>query len=492
MTALDSAAGSRPVATARRAVVPPRPALDVVYQCAFAVVGIAIGMRPLHDNSFLWHVRTGELILDSGIPHDDPYSFTAPGARWVAQSWLAELLYGVVDRAAGGFGLRLLGGLVGAGLATAAFRLAHRLANDRLRAGALTASMLLVILNVWSERPLMLGIAAMLALAVCVEDPAGLLGRHPTVVLPVLLWLWANVHGTFVLGLGYLALHLAGRALEGRRPSRGRERALLRGGVAGALATVCNPYGIDLPLFPFRLMARGAVLDNVSEWQSPDFREAGAQLFAMWIVVVIVLCARRRPGTRDLLVAVAFLLLGLWAVRNVGLAAVATLPIVARLARNPQPRRAHANRLDRVLVVVSLCAVPLAVVHAAGRHDWDLDRYPVDAYAAIEARGLAGRRLVTTDAWGGYLIAAEWPAQRVFFDDRYDMYPVSVQRDYDALAGVTPRWIEVLDRYRAELVMWPRRAALVQALAEHDGWVRLHDDEVAVVFARRGAVPAPG
>src|SRR5215211_2611020 len=70
------------------------PRMSTVFTSVFALGGLALGVRQLHDNSFLWHMRTGELILDRGIPHSDPYSFTAPGTKWIAQSWLAELLYG--------------------------------------------------------------------------------------------------------------------------------------------------------------------------------------------------------------------------------------------------------------------------------------------------------------------------------------------------------------------------------------------------------------
>jgi hypothetical protein len=109
-----------------------RISLDALYTVAFAVIGWAVGIAKLGDNSFFWHLRTGRLILEQGIPHADPYSFTAHGATWVAQSWLAELSYGVVDRVGGGAGLRLFGAVLGATIAVLSFRLALRIAHDRV------------------------------------------------------------------------------------------------------------------------------------------------------------------------------------------------------------------------------------------------------------------------------------------------------------------------------------------------------------------------
>ncbi len=98
-------------------------------------------------------------------------------------------------------------------------------------------------------------------------------------------------------------------------------------------------------------------------------------------------------------------------------------------------------------------------MHATGERDWNLRAYPVNAFKAIEQQQLEGRRLFTTDAWGGYVIATAWPAQKVFFDDRYDMYPIGLNRDYGTIANLDPGWVQMLDRYNVEVVMSPRKTA---------------------------------
>src|SRR2546423_4939840 len=314
------------------------PRLSTVFTWVFAVGGLAIGIRPLHDNSFMVHLRTGRLILDHGIPRHDPYSFSAAGTKWIAQSWLAELLYGVVNRVGGAFGLRLLGAAIGLAVGVLLFRIALRTANDRRRPCALSLLALAVLMNVWSERPLMFGILAMLVLGIVVELPDTWVGRHPLLVLPALMWMWANTHGTFIVGFGYLAVHLVGRALEGHPSTQGRERELLRGAALAAALTLINPYGRDLLLFPVRLLGRSEAIRDVAEWQSPGFRTVGGVLFGVFLVCTLVVLARKRAGVRDLLITVTFIVFGLWAIRNVGLTAVAILPILGRLLRNDAPR----------------------------------------------------------------------------------------------------------------------------------------------------------
>src|SRR5262245_43394344 len=203
------------------------PGLDFLFTAVFALFGFAVGIERLSDNSFFTHLVTGRYILDHGIPHHDSYSFTAPGTKFVAQSWLAELLYGILDRTVGPFGIRVLGALTGAAITVLAFRLALRLARDRVRAALISVAALSGLYMLWSERPLLLGLLFFMIVLWIVEVPDCWVGRHPYVSMPVAFWLWANVHGTFALGFLYLGLHLLGRWLDGARPWKDRKSTRL-------------------------------------------------------------------------------------------------------------------------------------------------------------------------------------------------------------------------------------------------------------------------
>ena len=87
---------SPPVPATAEPVREPRGGLGLVFSAVFALFGWAVGVSGLSDNSFFWHLRTGEYILDHGIPHHDVFSYTAPGTKWVAQSWLAEVTYALL------------------------------------------------------------------------------------------------------------------------------------------------------------------------------------------------------------------------------------------------------------------------------------------------------------------------------------------------------------------------------------------------------------
>jgi hypothetical protein len=457
-----------------------------LFTLVFALGGWRAGLSRLSDNSFFWHLRTGRRILDHGIPHGDPYSFTASGRRWVAQSWLAEALYGAVDRAVGTFGIRLLTALTGAAVAAVTYRLVHRLSRDRLVAVGLTLAAIGASFTLWSARPLFLGILAFLGLLWIVEVPDSWLGRRAIWTIPVLVWLWANVHGTFSLGLLYLGLHLAGRWSEGAPFWAGRERVLTQAAVIAVVAAAINPYGPGLLLFPVELLSRGDILKRVTEWRSPEFRTIQGLMFGVWLAVFVACFAlgRRRPSRRDVVVTVPFLLLAFWAQRNIALSPLVGVAAAARCVARDEYRPPSDSPLNRIVAVALLALGLVWTAQAAGEPNFDDSIYPVAAMRWVEDHGLLGQRLMTDDAWGGYVILKYWPEQKVFVDDRYDMYPRPVLEDFIAFSDADERWREILDRYRIEVVVWPVKAPVVRLMDTDTGWTPVYRDKKAAVFVR--------
>lgn len=468
------------------------PGLDAIITLVFALAGFGFGLQRLFDNSFLWHLRTGELILDSGgIPRVDPYSYTAAGTEWVVQSWLAEVVYAGIDRAVGPFGIRLLGAVAGAALMVLLFRLALRLAKETWRAAGLTLVAVLTIRQLWTVRPLAFGLVLFAALVWIVEVRESWARRHVLWLLPLLFWLWVNVHGSFALGFLYIALHLAGGWWDGRRPWEGEPRRLLIATALSSVAVFLTPLGYKLVLFPVRVLDRGDMFRRVVEWASPDFREPTGLFFGLWLAVLLVVIARgvHRISRRDLVVLVPFVLMALWAQRNIAVVPLVTLPIAARAVAVGTDRAAGRARPMAMIpawgfLAVLAAAFVVLTAGAAAEDDFALDRYPVDAVEFLEGEGLTGSRIFTTDGWAGYLILEEWPSQKVFMDDRVDMYPREVLDDYVEVTTVGSGWEEVLDRRDVEVVLWPTDEALNQVLDIDPEWVVAYEDDQTAVYVR--------
>ncbi len=442
--------------------------------------GLTIGLRPLADNSFFTHLSTGRLILERGsVPSRDPYTFTAAGEPWVVQSWLASWVYATVEALGGAAALRLLMGLIGAGVAALIWRLTRpaEAIVPRLAVAALAVG---VGGELWAERPFMLGLAA-LGCVVLAADGA----LDPRWLLPI-GWIWVNVHGSFPLGLAYLLVVSLGRRLDGDPPVR--ELRALRWAVAGMVAGAIGPVGPRLLTFPLELLRRQDVLRNVIEWRAPTFDSFSQRLFVVQLALAIVLLVRR-PSYRSALVLAVFGSAALLGARNLAVASLVLVPaMAAAVPELGSLRSSQRPRVAAVIGLVGLVVVALLGVARFDQRDFELRGYPIDALAYLDEVGVDLRvhHLATQDVVGNVQELVYGADERVFYDDRFDMFPDAVTEAHLALVQTAPDLRSRLEALEVELVTWERASPLAQRLVADPGWRVLYTDEHAVVVCRRG------
>ncbi len=461
------------------------PKLETLFVATFALFGFRLGVRPIGDNSMLTHLRTGIDMVGSGsIPRTDPYSFTAAGRPWVVQSWLPEWTYGWAYRL-GGDDYRLVvleQAVLTAALAWLVLRLART--GSPLR----TAGAGLIAVGIgapfWSPRPLLFGLICM-ALTVSVVERR----RTPWLLVPI-VWVWVNSHGSFPLGLAWLAARAAGEALDWRAWP-GHAVRYVGGFAAGLVVSVLNPLGARLLAFPFTLGDRREAFENIVEWMSPDFQRQRAAL--VFLTLALLLLARARLTWRDVIPSVAFLAAGLLAVRTLPLTAVVLAPVLGRILRAPEstpdrrPSAARSGQVNRIFAVAIAAAFVLFGAAAWSDRPLRLDGYPEEAVTFLERGGLLGEphQVAHPDFVGNYLELRYGRRVKVFIDDRYDMYPPAVSRDYRTLLGGRPGSLDILERRRVDVVLWNARLPLTGLLEGSAGWREVFRDDDWVVFERQ-------
>ena len=476
---MSTAAEEAPVAPVRRASRPLRgPSLAWVVGALVVVIGAYIGAAPLDDNSFFTHLATGRYILEHGFPSGDVYSFTAPGQRWVVQSWLPSVLYATLDRVVGLVGIRVLTSLLAGTAAGIVWALTRR-AQGLVARTAIAGVTLVIAATMWSARPLMIGLV-LLGLTMLVAER-----RLPAPLLVAVFWVWVNSHGSFPLGLLALGCLALGSRLDGeRRPSELRP---LMWAAIGTVAGVVNPLGPVLLTFPLGLLGRQDALNNIVEWRSPSFTEVYSRAFLVLVAMGIAALVRR-PSWRAAVPLVVFLGLGLVAARNIPVAAIVLVPGIAIGAQGLGSLTGELrSRMVTVLAVVVVVVGAIVVVGRLSEPDLDLRDYPVDAVAWLDQQGLMtpDTRRVAPDTVGNYLELLQGDRASVFSDDRVDMYPQSLIDDELALVHGTAAWQGVLDRWDVDVVLWQRSDTLPQRLAGSDDWQLRYADQQWVVYTRR-------
>ena len=99
-------------------------------------------------------------------------------------------------------------------------------------------------------------------------------------------------------------------------------------------------------------------------------------------------------------------------------------------------------------------------------------------------QGLIGKRLLMDDADAAYAVLGYNGKQKVFIDDRYDMYPLELINDYFTLANGGPGWKRIMNKYNIEVVVWQRSHPLVEYLEQSGDWTRIHRDDNYVTLVR--------
>jgi hypothetical protein len=261
---------------------------------------------------------------------------------------------------------------------------------------------------------------------------------------------------------------------------------------------VINPLGGKLLLFPLTLGEKASVFEKIVEWQSPNFHRAGERFALVILSIVVVLLYRARLTWRDAVPAMVFLALTLYAVRNLPLLAIVLAPILQRIMRRPEGSRPRPSptegqlRTNRALGAVIGIAFILFGIGAYNTEPLRFRAYPVEAADFLADSGLLDNphRIIHQDVVGNFLELRFGREAQVFIDDRVDMYPARVSRDYLELLRGGQRWGEILDRYGADVVLWDRQLPLAQLLRSQTEWRETFRHDDWIVFQRAFRSPA--
>ncbi len=456
--------------------------LGGVVGLCMALVGAVIGAQRLSDNSFLTHLATGREMIAHGFVYRDVFTWTSQGRELVVQSWLASLLYGVVEQVWGLGGLRVLMAATAGLLAWISWQLSDEAPSLFTRL-VVMAPVLVIGAVMWSERPLLIALV-LFAVTLLVAR-----GRGRPVSLLVVGVIWIGIHGSWPLGLVLLAGRAIGARLDHDDPARDL-RALKWLATGILIGGVFNPYGPRLLVFPFELLSRREILANVVEWRSPSFDALYARAFLVMMIMMIV-SVTRRWSWRTLLPAVVFVAAALVSRRNIAVATLALIPVLAaglpslgRLSSADSSRT--IRRLGHVLVVF-VVVLPLVLVRSP---NMDLSRYPVEAINAMEAAGISPAvvHVIHPDFVGNYLDFRYGDAGAAWIDDRYELHKASLMADYLTLLDAGPGWREVLDRSGGDVLIWQTDKPLTQLVRDVAGWHPLWADADWTVLCRPDVV----
>ena len=189
-------------------------------------------------------------------------------------------------------------------------------------------------------RPHVLALPIMVAWAAALVRAMDARLKPPYWALPLIV-LWANLHGSVVLGLGLIGPAVLEALIEDWRAWPRILWRWLPFSALAVLAACLTPYGPGSLLVPLTTLGLGHALTTIVEWRPQDFGHFGTFEFLLLIGIFALSRGVKVPLVR-MLVLLGLLHFALAQVRNTDLLAMlAPLYLAAPLARQFKP--AHAE-----------------------------------------------------------------------------------------------------------------------------------------------------
>jgi len=486
-----------------------------------------LAQKLLGDAGIGWHIRTGQLILQTGaVPRVDPFSATMQEQPWYAWEWLYDIMVGWLERIAGLNGVVFVSAL----LIATTFALVFR--RMIARGTGVIVAVVLVLLAVFASAIHFLArphLGSWLLTVACFEILREFErdGRATRLLwLPAIMLLWVNVHGGFLVGLALMGFFLIAAILQailgGNRDLRAggiqRTKALAVVTCGCGVVTLGNPYGYRLHVHIYRYLTDRFLMDHIDEFLSPNFHGVAQKCFALVILLTIttVAISRRKICLSELLVIAFAVYSGLYAARNIPVASLLLVLIIGprlsaallsgagegklsagggrllakfagfegRMRSQEYARVGHWLAVAAVLLGAWVClrAGRLGATEAMNAN-FDAQRFPVQAVGWLDQQAERGS-VFCPDSWGGYVIYRAYPNLKTVVDDRHDLYGSEYFKNYLKIVRVEPGWDEALAETRAAWLLLPSQSSIATLLRHVPAWRIAYSDETAVVFER--------
>lgn len=467
---------------------------------AVALPVLAALLAPMSTVDLTYGLRAGAGILDTrSIPTVDTWTYTVAGDAWVNQQWGAQVLLAAAHGLGSWTGLVLLRALLTGIVFGCLVVIGVRRGLAARTVAVLVIVAFVVAAPAMALRPQLFGMTAFALVLLLVTDRRSHPGR--LWLVPVIVAIWANLHGSFFLGP--LVLGLAW--LEDVRDHVDRPHRTLLVAAVSALAACLTPFGPLVWVYAVGLTSNAGVTARVSEWQPTTIRSVVGALFFGSVLAVAALLARRGQVTTwpTLAWLATFFLIGLYAERGVAwwpLAAFVT--VAALLAPDPDdvvtaPASEGTLAVRRVnvivagaLVVVGIALLPIwrPVDPGTGVPIGTLTHAPSGVTAALRVVAGAGDHLFARQTWGSWF-EFDRPDLLVAVDSRIELFPADVWDGYDRVVTGRDGWAAQLDAWGVDVVaMGPEERAMRDRLVAA-GWVLRYDGADGFVLARTiGAV----
>jgi hypothetical protein len=413
--------------------------------------------------------------------------------------WLGDAFFAVVYRLGGLRGLEVLLAVLASAVMLALYGFAT-LRSGNCKAAFLVSAVLLALATAsFNLRPQMLGYLFLILTLVALELFRQ--GKQRAVwLLPVLFLFWVNTHGSWIVGLGTVALYIVTGLVSfriGSLETRGWTNAeRLRLEIVFLLSLVAipvTPYGARLAGYPFTVASTLPIsVANILEWQVMPFNVSGGKLFLALVLGFFLaqVAFRFSWHLAELLLFLFGTALACMHIRFLLLFVPFFAPLAATMLARCAP--AYQRAKDQYLLNFALMlSVVIAMAHyfpsQAGMEKKVAEQFPVQALEYMRGHAVPGP-LFNSYGFGGYLIESGY---KTFIDGRSELFEqTGVLGDYVHITFLRPGALQVLRGYGIQSCLLQRDEPFATLLASSPDWNKVYSDQLSALYVKRNASDA--
>jgi len=468
---------------------------------------ILFSLRLLSDPDLGFHLNSGRWIIShQSIPQTDIATYTVPDHTYIDLHWLFQVMIYCLYLVIGYKGLSLLVCL----LVCLLFFLIGRRMIAMGVSWPILIPLLLITLVIMEPRFLLrpeLVTYLFITISLIILDGYYDTRKNKLYLLPVILLLWCNMQGLYMLGFSLSGAYFISLWIRDKRP----DLRVFGWGLVSVLICLINPYGWRGFLFPFELLTRfsegnifHAYIKEFQPWYKLETWTLKEYCFLIYLILssISILATIRQRKIHDLILWLLFCILALLAIRNIPLFLLISLPVTGRsldeLFRrynqwfSGKIRKRISTISAGVVWLVMLAFIPRLITdnYYASNLSYDktgigLDRleHPEGAANFLINHHLDGR-IMNSLSYGGWL---SWRLSRtVFIDARLEVIRESlyteVVRSWDGGLG------GLIEKYQPDMLVYDyaRYFSWTPQLLSLPGWHPIYLDGQSVVFARKG------
>jgi hypothetical protein len=297
--------------------------------------------------------------------------------------------------------------------------------------------------------------------------------RRVLLALP-LLALWANLHGSVLVGVAIVALH--GLLVVRRRPAVGVPLV-----IASLLSVFASPYATGLPHY-YRSTIFNPAFKLLGEWGPTTLKLETLPFFALLLAAAYLYCRVARVFTStEALTLLVSAGAALHAIRFIVWFALAALMILPRPIAGIMESQRPPLQLNRLCGRIGLgtLACLIAIVPLRG-----IEGYPASAAAAVTAAAGDRSRVFASDGYGDWLLTVAPSLRgRIAYDIRIELLPSGVTSRIQTTQSTGLGWQDLVLRYRVFVLNTSDQPNLIGALTR-DGFLTRYHRGSLVVLAR--------